>query len=140
MPLPKPSPGLVIGYDFLFREDEEAGLENANRPHPSAVILVTQNGPNQRVSLVGISHSPPSPSEAQYRMKLTPSECREIGLDEGDHWVNLRDVNSFDWPGYDLVPIAPNRGYVFGKMSKNTYMRLVTAIKNCAGKKSIPRD
>lgn len=133
MTLPKPAPGLVIGYEFLFREDAAAGLENANRPHPGAIILVASTGPNQRVSVVSISHSPPSPSEAKFRMKLTHSECREMGLDDGDHWVNLRDVNSFDWPGYDLKPIAPDGGYVFGRMQKSTFIRLVTALKAVSG-------
>lgn len=140
MALPKPVPGLVIGYEFLFREDEEAGLENASRPHPCAIILVTKEGPNQRVSLVAISHSPPSLNEAGHYMKLTPGECRHMGLDSGDHWINLRDINSFDWPGYDLKPIAPNKTYVFGRMSKGAFSSLVSALKECAGRKLIGRD
>lgn len=140
MPLPKPIPGLVIGYEFLFREDAAAGRENANRPHPGAIILVAQEGPNQRVSVVSISHSPPSPDEARHRMKLAHLECREMGLDDGDHWINLRDVNSFDWPGYDLKPIAPNGGYVFGRMPKTTFIRLINALKVCTGRKAISRD
>lgn len=140
MPLPKPAPGLVIGYEFLYREDEAAGLENANRPHPCAVILVTEDGPNQRVRLVAISHSSPSPNNARHHMQLTPTECGQMGLDSGDHWINLRDINSFDWPGYDLRPIAPGKTYVFGKMSKTTFARLVSALKECAGRKTISRD
>lgn len=140
MPLPKPEPGLVIGYEFLFREDEEAGLENANRPHPCAIILVTEDGPNQRVRLVAISHSPPSSNESKHYMQLTPEECRQIGLDSGNHWINLRDINSFDWPGYDLKPIASGKSYVFGKMRKHTFTRLVSALKECAGRKTISRD
>lgn len=140
MSLPKPRPGLVIGYDFLFREQAAAGMENANKPHPSAIVIVTEKGVQTRVSLVAISHSPPSPSEAQFRLKLTPSECREMGLDKGDHWVNLRDINSFDWPGYDLMKTAPGGSYVYGCMSKGTFIRLVSAIKVCAGRKDMPRD
>lgn len=139
MPLPIPAPGLVIGYDFLFREDEKAGLENANRPHPCAIILVVEDSPNQRVSLVAISHSPPSQTDAGHYMKLTPAECRQMGLDSADHWVNLCDINSFDWPGYDLNPIAPGRNYVFGRMSKHTFMRLVSALKQKRGLKVVDR-
>ena len=140
MPLPEPVPGLVIGYEFLFREDAAAGRENANRPHPCGLILVTEDGPHRRVRLVAISHSPPSPSEAGHHLQLTSAECRQMGLDSGDHWINLRDINSFDWPGYDLRPIAPGRSYVFGRMSKGTFSRVVSAMKTCAGRKSISRD
>ena len=140
MPIPKPKPGLVIGYEFLFREDEEVGRENVSRPHPCAVVLVLENGADQRVAVAAISHSRPSPGEAQYRMKLTPSECREMGLDDGEHWINLSDINNFDWPGYDLKPIAPDKGYVFVMMSKATFIRLVSALKEGAGRKTFSRD
>ncbi|WP_216665273.1 hypothetical protein [Pseudoruegeria sp. HB172150] len=63
-----------------------------------------------------------------------------MGLDGQDHWINLRDINSFDWPGYDLVRSAPGGGYVYGRMSKGTFARLVEALKACAGRRSISRD
>jgi hypothetical protein len=139
MALPKPRPGLVVGYDFLFREQADAGMENASKPHPAAIVLVVKHDVQTRVSLVAISHSPPSPSEAPYRLKLTPAECREMGLDAGNHWVNLRDINSFDWPGYDLVRSAPGESYTYGIMSKGTFARIVEALKTAAFR-SIPRD
>ncbi|WP_143589693.1 hypothetical protein [Thalassospira mesophila] len=137
MALPKPRPGLVIGYDFLFREQANAGLENAAKPHPAAIILVTHQA---RVSLVAISHSPPGPDEAPYRLKLTSAECKEMGLDTRDHWINLRDINAFDWPGYDLARSAPGGKYVYGMMSKGTFIRLVNALKACAGRRLIPSE
>lgn len=140
MALPKPRPGLVVGYDFLFREQADVGIENASKPHPAAIILVVNQDVRTRVSLVAISHSPPSPSEAPYRLELTPAERREMNLDSGKHWINLRDINSFDWPGYDLVRSAPGGAYIFGSMSKGTFSRVVEALKKCAGRRSIPRD
>ena len=62
-----------------------------------------------------------------------------MGLDSGDHWINMRDINSFDWPGYDLKPIAPDRTYVFGRLSKHTFARLVSALKARRGLKVINR-
>ena len=140
MALPEPRPGLVIGYDFLFREQADAGMENASKPHPAAIVIVTKQDVQTRVSLVAISHSPPRSGQAHHHMKLAPSECRQMGLDSGDHWVNLRDINSFDWPGYDLARIAPDGGYVYGRMSKGTFVRLVEALKICAGRRVIARD
>lgn len=140
MALPKPRPGLVVGYDFLFRDQADAGMENAVKPHPAALVVVVEHDVRTRVSLVAISHSPPSPGQARHYLKFKPAECRQMGLDSGDHWVNLRDINSFDWPGYDLARIAPDGGYVFGRMSKGTFVRLVEAIKVCAGRRLISRD
>jgi len=140
MALPKPRPGLVIGYDFLYREQANAGMENPGKPHPAAIIIVASKDVQTRVSLIAISHSPPSPSEIGHYLKLTPVECREMGLDSKDHWVNLRDFNSFDWPGYDLSRSAPGGSYVYGTMSKPTFIRIVEALKACAGRHSISRD
>lgn len=140
MSLPDPRPGLVVGYDFLFREQADAGMENASKPHPAAIILVLDENVQTRVSLVAISHSPPSPSEAPYRLNLNPSECRAMGLDSADHWINLRDINSFDWPGYDLVRSAPGGNYVYGNMPKSTFIRVVDALRKISGRRTIPRD
>lgn len=130
----------MVGYDFLFREQADAGIENADKPHPAAIILVVKEDVQTRVSLLAISHSPPRPGDEAYRVKLTGAECRQMGLDSGDHWVNLRDIDAFDWPGYDLVKSAPGGVYVYGTMSKTTFVRIVDALKACVGRRSISRD
>lgn len=140
MTLPDPVPGLVVGYDFLFREQAESGMENASKPHPAAIVLVVENEGRTRTGLVAISHSAPSRENAAFYMKLRPDECREIGLDAGDHWINLRDINLFDWPGFDLMRSAPGRSFVYGRMKRSTFVRLVEAMKTCAGRTAISRD
>lgn len=37
-----------------------------------------------------------------------------MGLESGNHWINLAEINSFDGPGHDLKLIAPSKAYVFG--------------------------
>ena len=140
MAFPTPQPGLVIGYDCLFREQADAGQDNAPKPHPAAIILVVRQGDQVRVSLLAISHAPPRPGEERFRLKLTTAECREIGLDGRDHWINLRDINAFDWPGYDLVRSAPGGGFVYGRMGKGTFARVVEEVKAAAGWRVIGRD
>lgn len=120
MALPKPHPGLVIGYDFLFREQADADMGNSEKPHPAAIILVVKEDVQTRVSLLAISHSPPGSGDEAYRLKLTTAECRQMGLESDDHWINLRDINAFNWPGYDLVRSAPGGSHVYGTMSKQT--------------------
>ena len=139
MAFPAPQPGLVIGYDFLFREQADAGQDNASKPHPAAIILVLRQGEQQRVNVLAISHMVPRPGEAAFRLKLTRPECREMGLDGADHWINLRDINAFDWPGYDLVRSAPGGGFVYGRMSKGTFARVVEEVKAAAGRRVMGR-
>lgn len=63
-----------------------------------------------------------------------------MGLDSEDHWINLTDINSFDWPGFDLARTASGNGYVYGRMSSGTFVRLVEALKTFAGRRVISRD
>jgi hypothetical protein len=71
---------------------------------------------------------------------VKPKKPSRIPMGGDNHWINLQDINSFDWPGYDLKPIAPGKTYIFGKMSKLTFTRLVSALKECAGRETISRD
>lgn len=139
MALPEPRVGLVIGYDVLFREDADAGRENARKPHPAVVLLVTTEGVRKRVSVLAISHSEP-PKGTSHHLKLTPQECRHMGLDARAQWVNLRDINSFDWPGFDLQPSAPGGGYVYGRMHRATYERVIDGLRAFTGRRILRRD
>ncbi len=55
-------------------------------------------------------------------------------------WINLRDINAFDWPGYDLVRSAPGGGLVYGQMARGTFARVVEGVKVCAGRRVVGRD
>ena len=61
MALPVPEPGLVLGYNYLWTHEHDAGLEEGRKARPCAVILAREvvNGVVQ-VSVVPITHSPPT--------------------------------------------------------------------------------
>ena len=65
---------------------------------------------------------------------------RPDGACHFDHWINLRDINAFDWPGYDLVRSAPGGGFVYGRMAKGTFARVVEGVKGVAGRRVMGRD
>ena len=76
--------------------------------------------------MVPITHSPPGPS--QDHVELTPDECRVAGLDGLPHWVVVREVNAFLWPGFDLREI-PGRGRCdYGRLPPATMKRVIAAI------------
>lgn len=141
MTLPTPVPGLVIGYEFLFRTDKAKGKENAAKPHPCAIIIVSKDVlGRQRVTVLAISHTPPSKSEEAYYLPLSAKECNAAGLDGLPQWVNIQDANSFDWPGFDLARSAPDGSYTYGRLHKDTFQRIVDAVKKVPKLEKLGRD
>lgn len=104
MELPKPEPGRVIRYEFLWRDEAEAGLEYGEKPRPCAIIVAVINEAGRTDTVVAsITHTPPTaPAEGIE----VPAQVRaHLGLDEQLARVVVTDLNVFAWPGFDLSPI-----------------------------------
>ena len=106
MPLPRPEPGLVIHYQYLWRHEHEAGDEQGSKRRPCAIIVAVANR-NGRIETVvaPIAHRQPLPPaggvEIPHRVK------RYLGLDDERSWIITTDLNVFEWPGVDVYPV-PN--------------------------------
>jgi hypothetical protein len=105
MPLPRPEPGLVLSYAYLWRHEHNRGLEEGLKARPCAVVLAaqTQEGKTM-VTVAPITHRPPSdPTRA---ILLPAAVKRHLGLDEEASWIIVDEVNRFAWPGPDLRPVS----------------------------------
>ncbi len=101
MPLPKPVPGLVIRYAFLWREEAARGLEEGSKDRPCAIILVAENDPDGPVvTVLPITHRPPA--DPDLAVEIPQATKRRLGLDDERSWIVLTDANRFIWPGPDL--------------------------------------
>ena len=130
MRIPAPKPGLVIRYSFLWSHEHERGSSEGCKDRPCVIILLEMSGAaaRDRVSVLPITHLPPGGKKGSH-LKLTPDECRSIGLDGEDHWVVLDEVNRFVWPGYDLRMISGTDRCEYGRLSQNSFARIVDAFK-----------
>jgi hypothetical protein len=99
--LPKPEPGLVIRYSYLWLREHREGREEGTKDRPCAIILAAhdQEGETQ-VVVVLITHSPPELGIPA--LELPPAIKQHLGLDTERSWVVLSESNLFDWPGPDL--------------------------------------
>ena len=104
MPLPEPVPGLVIGYRYLWADEQDRGADDGSKTRPCAIVLVRRvlEGRNA-VTVVPITHAPPGDREAA--LAIPPAVNDHLGLDDGRSWAVLSEVNTFLWPGPDLAPI-----------------------------------
>lgn len=100
MSFPKPEPGLVIRYSYLWAREHDEGREEGVKDRPCAIVLATadQDGETQ-VVVVPVTHSPPEDLAA---LELPPAVKRLFGLDAERSWVVVSESNVFDWPGPDL--------------------------------------
>jgi hypothetical protein len=99
--LPKPEPGLVIRYSYLWLREHREGREEGAKDRPCAIILAAgQHEGETQVLVVPVTHSPPENVDAA--LELPPAVKRHLGLDAERAWVVLSESNLFDWPGPDL--------------------------------------
>ena len=118
---PKPVPGLVIRYSYLWEAEAAKGREEGVKDRPCAVVLtlLREGETNPIVRVLPISHTPPiDPDEA---LELPAPTRSRLGLDDERSWVVLTEANDFIWPGPDLRPA------VVGDLSSVAYGMLPPA-------------
>lgn len=105
MTLPKPEPGLVISYNYLWRYQREVGEEEGLKTRPCVIILAIEKHDGELlVTVAPMTHTAPSHSDEAVKIPL--SVKRHLGLDSVDSWVVIAELNQFIWPGYDVRFIA----------------------------------
>ena len=105
MSLPRPEPGLVIRYSYLWLREHRQGREEGMKDRPCAIILATSEYDNDlKVLVLPVTHSPPE--IAAESLELPPVLKHHLGLDGERSWVILSESNLFDWPGPDLRRIG----------------------------------
>jgi hypothetical protein len=113
-----PKPGLVVRYDYLWKDEEVAGLESG-KDRPCAIILVAKaraDGSRQ-VILCAITHSPPTTEELA--TSIPPKVARHLGLDDQPSWIKTNEVNVLTWEKnripYGISPVRQGT-WVFGEI------------------------
>ena len=114
MKLPKPEPGLVIRYSYLWLREHLEGREEGVKDRPCAIIIAAFGADKDQVLVVPVTHSPPD--DSTNALELPQDVKRLLGLDGERSWVVLSESNMFRWPGPDLRPTGnePNKSVAYG--------------------------
>ncbi len=139
MSLPKPTPGLVIGYAYLWHEEAQLGREEGTKDRPSVIVLsTTRDESGSTVTVAPISSRPPS--EPTAAVELPAGTKRRLGLDAERSWVVVSELNRFRWPGPDVRPIPgsdpPRVGY--GLLPAKLFLRLRQKLIDIASSRGAP--
>lgn len=105
MAWPRPEPGLVIRYAYLWRREQVAGQEEGRKDRPCAIILAVAHGSatDPTVIVLPITHA--APRDPADGVELPAATKRRLGLDDARSWVITSEANRFAWPGPDLRPL-----------------------------------
>lgn len=104
MNVPAPTPGLVVSYSYLWRDEALRGAEEGRKDRPCVVILTVDSSEGACVVTVApITHSPPA--QANEATVLPLKTKARLGLDDQPSWIMANDLNQFTWPGVDMRPV-----------------------------------
>ncbi len=107
MAFPRPAPGLVISYAYLWRGQHQAVGVEGRKDRPCAIIVATTDEDGDALVYVApITHTEPADGRG---VELPAGVKRRLGLDDARFWIITDELNRFIWPGFDLRPIARNR-------------------------------
>ncbi len=125
MNLPKPEPGLVIRYSYLWLREHREGSEEGVKDRPCAIIAATmERDGHTQVIVVPVTHSPPDAGAAALEIPSTVK--RHLGLDSARSWVVISENNQFTWPGPDLRRVggAVDGSIAYGFLPPNFFNEL----------------
>ena len=137
--MPRPEPGLVIPYAYLWRYEHRRGQEEGRKTRPCVIVLAAEARADgsTRITVAPVTHSPPD--MADKALELPAAVKRNLKLDDARSWVILDEVNQFNWPGYDirLVPGA-KASFAYGFIPPGLFDQIVKRILGRAA--VVPRD
>lgn len=135
-----PEPGLVIRYDFLWKEEEEAGKIDGLKDRPCAIIIVAEPDQNNssNVFLCPITHSPIQVGETG--MEVPAKLARHLRLDSAISWVKTHQINTVIWEEnrlpYGVVPAFKDQ-VVFGKLPQSFAQKIFQQVKDNLNNKTL---
>jgi hypothetical protein len=118
VPLPRPVPGLVVRYSYLWRSEHLEGREEGAKDRPCAIVAAIRADETGsiRVLVLPVTHSPPEHPSLVVEIPATVKQ--RLRLDEARSWVVLTEWNEFVWPGPDLrrLPNADDASVAYGML------------------------
>jgi hypothetical protein len=122
---PTPRPGVVIRYGFLWSHEQDAGADEAAKDRPCAIVVAALREADGGVTVIVAPITHAAPEDPSASIPLPRAVAGALGLDSGEHWLRLDELNRFTWPGYDLRAIPGRPGeYSYGLLPRPLFEQL----------------
>ena len=128
--LPRPEPGLVISYAYLWAHEREQARSEGVKTRPCVIVLkVDRTAPGDtQITVVPVTHRAPDAGTAA--LELPAGVKRHLGLDSERSWVILDEINQFAWPGFDLRPVPGSKSrFDHGLLPPKLFARIVAGVQ-----------
>ena len=135
MPKPKPVSGLVIRYDYLWRNEARRGQRDGSKDRPCVVVVAIQSvqGGDFRTLVAAVTHTEPEPEEG---IEMPTKVKRHLGLDKDPSWIIVSEVNEIDWSDPGIIPVS-NAKWEYGFVPAALATALRDAILNRMTQKNL---
>jgi hypothetical protein len=113
MPLPRPEPGLVFRYDYLWF-DEGPSVRMSGKERPACLVAtLDEYADPELVVILPITHS--RPRGQTVGIEIPQAVAEKLGLDDSRNWIIVSEANVDFWPNAGLVPVsAKSARYAYG--------------------------
>jgi hypothetical protein len=128
--IPEPETGLVIRYAYLWRDEQQRGLEEGQKDRPCAVVLAVERAEGaKRVIVAAITHTPPLAGTGA--IAVPPFTAKRLGLDDLPQWIVTHEVNVFTWPGPDIrrAPGSDPPSIAYGHLPHGLTSQLLAKVR-----------
>ena len=125
MPFPRPAPGQVIRYAYLWRSEYQRGQEEGAKDRPCVIVLaVSDEEGDQVVTVLPVTHTPPA--DPNLALEIPHATKQRLGLDDDRSWVILTEANRFTWPGPDLSMVNRDdpASVVYGELPGKFFLQI----------------
>lgn len=116
--VPRPEPGLIIAYAYLWKKEARRGQEEGLKDGRPCLILFV----GERVAILPITHVF---TEDDGCLEVPVAVKTAVGLDEKPQWIVTGECNTFVWPGFD-IRIEPQ----YGPVPPNFFNKVVEAVRS----------
>nr|WP_292772899.1 hypothetical protein [Mesorhizobium sp.] len=126
--LPKPIPGLVVRYSYLWADEHDRGREEGRKDRPCAIVLAVIAADSETsVVVLPLTHSPPAPGDRA--VEVPHATKQRLGLDHQRSWIVVSEANQFSWPGPDLRPatVGGATSVAYGELPADLFRKVRAA-------------
>lgn len=109
MALPKPEPGLVFRYDYLWAR-QSANRAQSGKERPACLVATPLDA--DFVLILPITHSKPGPNTAA--VEIPDAVRRALGLNHERSWVIVSEYNVDTWPNAGIAPLKDRKAFSYG--------------------------
>lgn len=111
--LPRPEPGLVFRYHYLWARETREPKPAPSKDRPACLVATIDSETEPLfVVILPITHSPPRGGVKG--VEIPEGVRRHLGLDEARSWIVVSEYNLDEWPSAGISRVDRGTAFAYG--------------------------